>query len=43
MGVLGDVDIRVKDGGLGRVASGDGVLGVVGVGSAAQGSVVLLS
>jgi len=43
MGILGDVDIRVKDGGLGRVASGADVLGVVGVGSVARSTVALLS
>ncbi len=43
MGILKDVDIKVEDGGLGRVASGADALGVVGVGSVAQDGVVLLS
>jgi len=43
MGILPDVEISVKDGGLGRVASGDDVLGAVGIGSIAQSGVVSLS
>lgn len=43
MGILKDVDIAVKDGGLGRVAAGADVLGVVGVGSVTQKGVVSIS
>jgi len=43
MGFLPDVEIAIKDGGLGRVASGDDALGAIGVGSVPQSAVVTLS
>jgi len=42
MGVLPDVDITIKDGGLGRVGSASDVLGAVGIGSVRQSGVALL-
>ena len=43
MAILDDVNLSIRDGALGRVAQGDGVLAVVGVGSVAQSGVVSLA
>ena len=43
MAILDDVNLAIRDGALGRVAQGDGVLAVIGVGSVAQSEIVSLA
>ena len=43
MAILDDVNLTIRDGALGRVASGDGILAVVGVGSVSQSEIVSLA
>ena len=43
MAILDDVSLTVRDGALGRVKTGDGVLAVVGVGSVAQSGIISLA
>jgi len=43
MGILPDIDIEIRDGGLGGAGDSADILGVVGIGSVTQSSVVSLS